>query len=230
MWATADAAYRLYVDRGLFRYSTMKVDARFQARDFPARPVPPAEALALRADYLVTTGRFAEARAAIDEAKAAAPELAGAYSAEGRLFDRENKPEEARAAYEKAVALGSRNFYAFVRLANLTPRQGATPETLATLRTLLTRAVELNAASGLAHQSLGGVLMLMGLSAEAIETLRRAVALDPQQGSARLTLANALLRAGQRDEALKEAQAALALARTDQQRTAAQQTIARIGG
>jgi tetratricopeptide (TPR) repeat protein len=218
------------LERGLFRFVTMKVDAAFQKKDFAARQVPEAEALTLRAEYLVTTNRTAEARTAIDEAKALAPDLASAFAAEGRLFDRERAQPEALAAYERAVALGTDNFYPYVRLASLTPRQGATPESLARLRALLTRAIEINELSGQAHQSLGGVLLQMNLAEEAIVTLKRAAVLEPLQANLRLTLANALLRGGQRDEALTEARAALALARTDQQRSVAQSLIDRIGG
>jgi tetratricopeptide (TPR) repeat protein len=225
-----DEAYRLYLERGLFRFVTMKVDAAFQKKDFAARQVPEAEALTLRAEYLVTTNRTAEARTAIDEAKALAPDLASAFAAEGRLFDRERAQPEALAAYERAVALGTDNFYPYVRLASLTPRQGATPESLARLRALLTRAIEINELSGQAHQLLGGVLLQMNLAEEAIVTLKRAAVLEPLQANLRLTLANALLRGGQRDEALTEARAALALARTDQQRSVAQSLIDRIGG
>lgn len=228
--AKLDAAYRLYVERGLFRYSIMAVDARFQARAFRARPLPPAESLAARADYLAATSRFVEARAAISEARTTSPDLPGPFVAEARMLEREGKSAEARAAYERAVALGTDNFHAYVRLANLTPRPGATPETLATLRSHLTKAIELNGASGVAHQSLGGVLLQMNLAGEAIEALQKAVALEPLQGSAYVTLANALARAGRRDEALQAAQAGLVLARTDQQRAIAQQTLDRLKG
>lgn len=50
------------------------------------------------------------------------------------------------------------------------------------------------------------------------------------QSSYRVGLATALVRAGRADAARTEAQAAPALARTDQQRAAAQQLLARIGG
>ncbi|MEZ5319426.1 MAG: tetratricopeptide repeat protein [Vicinamibacterales bacterium] len=225
-----DSAYRTYLDRGLFRYSIMRVDARFDKKLFPLVPVPEPEALALRADFLVTSSRLEDARAAIAEARKTAPDLASAFVAEARLLERERKTDEARAAYERAVALGTPNFYAWVRLANLMPRQGAGPDELETTRGLLAKAVELNPAYAIGHQSLGGVLLQMGRTDEAITAIRRAIALDPRQPGAHLTLASALLRGGQREEALQEARAALALSRTDAQRNAAQGFIQRIGG
>jgi tetratricopeptide (TPR) repeat protein len=228
--AALDAAYRSYVDRGMFRYTVMPVDARVQARGFQSRTMPEREAAAVRAHYLGATNQLAAARVAVDEAKAGAPELAVAFAAEGRLLEREGNQAAAAAAYERAAALGSHNFYVYLRLANMTPRAGATPEALERMRGLLAKAVELNPRSAQAHQSLGGIHMQLNQPADAVAAMRSAVTLAPAQSAYRVSLASALLRAGQRDEALKEAQAALALARTDQQRAAAQQAIARIGG
>lgn len=225
-----DEAYRRYVGRGLFRSVGLKVNAEFDKDGFGASQVSAAEAAALRAGYLVTTNRVGEARAAIDEAKALDPDLAEAFQAEGRLADRERDTETGKAAYEQAVALGASNFYPYLRLANLMPRQGASAEDLSRTRQLLEQAVERNPASGLAYQSLGNVLLQMNDSAAAVVALQKGAAIDPLQLNAHFNLANALLRVGQREAALAEARAALGLARTEQQRQLVQRLLERIGG
>lgn len=225
-----DEAYRRYLERGSFRYSVMPVDARFDRRSFDVREIAEAEMLAYRAAYLVTSRRFDDARAAIDASKALAPDLAAAATSEALLLERQNDLDGARAAFARAVELGASDFYTHYRLAGLTRRQGMTPEVLGEVRTLLTRAVEINQGHAGAYSQLGSVLLQLGETEEALVALRRSSTLDPQVAGTRLTLANALLRLGQRDAALREAQAALALAPGDQMRTAAQNLITRIGG
>jgi tetratricopeptide (TPR) repeat protein len=220
-----DLAYRQYVTRGMFRYVQMKADLKVVAKDFTLKPIAPADVLAIRAAYHVATNRPAEARQAIDDARKLAPQLAASYDAEGLLFDRQTRTEEATQAYAKAVELGSGDFHSYVRLANLTQRNSATAETLANMRTWLTKAVELNPTNAVGYQSLSAVLVQMNLPADALAPARKAVELDPQELNTHLTLANVLLRSGQKDEALKEARAALALATSDNDRRIAQSFI-----
>jgi hypothetical protein len=82
-----DLAYRTYIDRGLLRYSQMAVDAKIVRRDFQARAMLPAEALAIRAEYHVATNRLNEAKAEIAELKQGAVVPAAAYAAEGIVLD-----------------------------------------------------------------------------------------------------------------------------------------------
>jgi tetratricopeptide (TPR) repeat protein len=220
-----DLAYRQYVTRGMFRYVQMKADLKVVAKDFGLKPIAPADVLAIRATYHVATNRPVEARQAIADARKLVPQLAATYDAEGLLADRESKPEEARAAYAKAVEFGSTDFHSYVRLVNLTQRGGATPESLANMRTWLTKAIELNPTNAVGYQSLSTVLLQMNLPADALAPARKAVELDAQDFNTHLTLANVLQRSGQKDEALKEARAALALAVTDTERRYAQSVI-----
>jgi tetratricopeptide (TPR) repeat protein len=219
-----DSAYRLYVDRGLYRYATMKTEVRIAAKEFAVRPVDPPAVAAIRAGYLLASRRPEDARAAIAESRQAAPAQPATYEVEGLLLERESKLDEARAAYEKAVELKSENFMTLFRLANMLQRTPG-PEVQAQRRSLLERSVALNNNFASSQQALGNVLLQLGLFNEALVPARRAVELDPAQVFGRATLASALARAGKKDEALAEARLALTLARTDAERRSVQSVI-----
>jgi len=222
--ASVDTAYRRYVDRGLFRFVTMRADIQVSQKDFTVQPVSPASVAAIRAGYLGASRRPDDARAAILQARQLAPSDPAAYDVEGLLFEHENKLDEARAAYEKSVELKSTNFLAYVRLASLLARTPA-PDTLPTRRTLLERAVALNPAYASSQQALSAVLLQMGLPKDAIEPARRAVALAPSQVFNHTALASALARAGLKDDALAEARVAMTLATSDVERRSVQSVI-----
>jgi hypothetical protein len=80
------------------------------------------------AAFQVAMGRTAEARALVDEAQKSDPDIAAACVADGLMFDREGKRAEAKAAYEKAVDLGTTSAYAYHRAAVLNWRGGAEPD------------------------------------------------------------------------------------------------------
>lgn len=220
-----DTAYRRYVDRGLFRYVQMKADAAVSKKDFVARPVEPADVAAIRAGYLVATSRPIEARANIAQARQMLPASPASYDVEAVLLERENKLDEARAAYEKAADLKSTSFLTYFRLATLSGRGPATAETVPARRAWLEKSAALNDSYAQTQQSLSNVLMQAGLYAEAIAPARRSVELDPLEVYARVSLASALARAGKKDEALAETRVAQTLARTEAERQAVQSII-----
>ena len=222
--ANLDTAYRTYVQRGLFRYASMKAEVNIVQKAFALRPIDPATISTIRAGYHVASSRPVEARAAIAAARQTAPDQAASYDIEGLLLERETKLDEARAAYEKAVELKSENFLTYARLANMLQR-GQGPETQATRRTLLERSVALNGEFAQSQQALANVLLQMNLFNEAAVPARRAVDLDPAMVFGRTTLATALARAGKKDEALAEAKVAMSLARNDAERRSVQSVI-----
>jgi tetratricopeptide (TPR) repeat protein len=219
-----DTVYRAYLDRGLYRYATMKTEINISAKDFAARPVEPASVAAIRAGYLVASSRPVEARAAIAQARQLAPAMPATYDVEGLLLEREQNLDGARTAFEKAVELKSENFLSYVRLAYILQRTPG-PETLATRRALLERSITLNNDFAQSQQALGNVLLQMGLFTEALTPARRAVELDPAQVFGHTTLATVLARAGKKDEGLAEARLAMTLARTEAERRSVQSTI-----
>jgi tetratricopeptide (TPR) repeat protein len=221
--ADLDAAYRGYVDRGMFRFVTMKMDIKISPKEFSARPMTPAEVAAARAGYLTATNRPIEARAAIDQARQFAPESPVSYEVEGLLLEHGKDMAGATAAYTKATELQSANFLPYVRLALMQREPG--PDAAARRRALLEKSVALNANYPQAQQGLSAALIQLGEFEAALTPARRAVELNPADVFGRTTLAGALARAGKKDEAIKEVQAAAVLARTDREKQVVQQTV-----
>jgi tetratricopeptide (TPR) repeat protein len=226
--ARLESAVRDYVTRSMFVFQLVKLDLNVSAEGFTLRPVSVAEAAALQAGLHVTTGRLAEARRLEQEAIRADAALAAPYEAEGLLCDREEKTDEGRAAYAKAVELGSTNFFAHYRHAQLLWRPSPDPETLGRIEKSLLRAAELNGDFAPAYSYLADVRIDQGQTEAAVGLARRAVTLEPVKSYHRCILARALARVSNREEALQEAQKALALARTASERQRAEEMLAYI--
>jgi tetratricopeptide (TPR) repeat protein len=226
--ARVESAVRNYVTRSMFVYQRVKLDLDVPAEGFTLRSLPTAETAALQASLHMATGRPAEARKLGQEAIRADATLAAPHEAAGLLCDGEDRADEARAAYTKAVELGSTNFYAHYRHAQLLWRPSADPETLGRIEKSLLNAAELNAQSAPTYSYLADVRIEQGQAEAAVGLAKRAVVLEPGKSCHRCTLARALARVAKRDEALQEAERAMALARTASERQRAEEMLAYI--
>jgi hypothetical protein len=224
--ARVEAAVRNYVTRSMFVYQQVKLQLDVSAEGFTLRPLGAAEAAALQAGLHVAMGRPAEARKLGQEAVRSDATLAAPYEAEGLLCDREDNADGARAAYAKAVELGSTSFYAHYRHAQLLWRPSADPETLGRIDRSLLTATELNSDYAPAYSYLADVRIDLGQTEAAVGLAKRAVTLEPAKSYHRCTLARALSRVSKPEEALQEAQKALALARTASERQRAEEMLA----
>jgi len=90
---------------------------------------------------------------------------------------------------------------------------------------LLKRAVALNDRFAASYAALGETAMRLGRGADAVAVAKHAVALDPGSVSNRLSLARVFWGLSQKDDALRQAREALAIARTEDEKHAAQQLI-----
>jgi tetratricopeptide (TPR) repeat protein len=75
------------------------------------------ESHAARAKFHLEMGRLRDARAELDAAEAAEPRAAAPYDVEALLADRENRADDARKAYGRAMESGSASFYTYFRWA-----------------------------------------------------------------------------------------------------------------
>ena len=169
-----DGALLVYVQRSLFAYQRVNVDVNVQRERFPVRKVPPAEAVSSRALLHAVMGRPVEGRAAIVQARKADPAAAASYAAEALLLDQENKADEARTAYARAVELGTTSAYAHYRLAGLTWRPNPTPETLKEIDGLLSKALDRNIRFAAAYAWLGEIRAATG-TGDGLALVRRAI-------------------------------------------------------
>lgn len=222
-----DAAFQLYVQRNVFSISRVNIDVTVERERFPVRPLPPAESAVGRALFHAAMNRPVEARAAIAEARKADANSAGSYTAEALVLDREGDAEAAKAAYARAVELGTTSAYAHYRLAALNWRPQPSPELVDQTEALLSKAIERNERFAVAYGWLGD-LRAARKQPNGLEFIRRAIVLEPMQPHHRLRAASVLLQDGKAAEARVEAQAALTLAEDDGDRRQAQALLDRI--
>lgn len=214
----------VYTSGQLFNYSRMDADMKVRQDDFGARTLTPGQSAAARAALHAAMRRPVEARAELAAVRAAEPGPA-LFEVEAVLSDIEQKPDDARAAYAKAVELGSTNFLAYYRAATLMTGANADAAAFAGADQLLKRAVTLNDRFAGTYAALGKTAMHLPRGGEAVAAGKRAVALDPASVWHRLSLARIFWGLSQKDDALRQAREALAIARTDDEKHAAQQLI-----
>jgi tetratricopeptide (TPR) repeat protein len=220
-------ALHVFLTQGVSHYASVKVDAAINSKEFAAQSVSPGMEWTMRAALHAAMNRPADARAAIAEATKAEATLPGPHDVEGQLLERERKPDEARAAFEQAVAAGSTSFYTYYRLASLMWTSTAQAADLDKIEELSTRGVALNDAYAPAQDLLANIRLRLRKPGAAIGPATRAIQLRPDQPAQRLTLAEALFQMGSKADALKMAQSALAAAKNDNDRRRAQAAIER---
>jgi len=206
-----EKGFAQYLDRKLYQFGQLQLDLNIKKETFAVRPLPPAEAAAVRAGFHVAMGRPAEARALIEEARKADPASVLATEAEAMLLDRENKKAEALAAFTRAADGGSTNFWVHYRRAGLSWQRDASREVQLQRAKSLQEAVRLNPDHAWSQASLAGVLSDLEPGERAVAAASKAVALEPSVPDHRLALIDALWNASRPEEAKKQAAAALAL-------------------
>lgn len=131
---------------------------------------------------------------------------------------RENKPEDARAAFARAVERGSRSYYVCFHHAQLLWNPNLDRQTLGRMEESLERAIRLNPDSADAHAFLADVKTDLDKTDAALSLSRRAVELEPLGAGPRLVAARVLDRLHKTEEARKVTEIGLALAKTDAER------------
>ena len=219
-----ETPFRVYISRSVFSFRQINVDASVKREGFAVRPLPPAESASKRALFHTAMNRPVEARAAIAEARKAgdAPDT---FVADALLLERDQKTEEAKAAYERATAAGTTIEYAYYRLASMLWVADASAETMQRVEDLFSQAIKLNVRDAWAYASLGEVRSIRGSPGDPMGMVRRALSLEPGEAHHHLRAASVLWRQKKWDEALVHAQAARELASSDEVRRHATEMI-----
>lgn len=223
-----ESAYLLYAKRGVFMYGRLQVESDTSAARLPARPMTESEHAAARAQWHVAMGRLVEGRALIAEARKSNASLAAIDDAEGMLLDREDQDAPALAAFVKAAAAGSTNYWTYYRQATLRAQAGVNAESLPLIRTALESSTKLNPAFANGLAFLASIQMQSRDPEAATESARRAADLQPNVMSHRITLVQALMFANRLQDAEAIGRDALKSARTPQERSALEQILAGI--
>jgi hypothetical protein len=221
-----DVAVHTYVGRTLYMYKLLDIDVNVSAAGFKRRTLSAAESAGDRAAFHAVMKRPIEARKLAQESMRADAALSTPYEVEGLLCDQEDEKEPALAAYSKAVALGSDNFYAYYRHAQLLWNSTLDKAALGQIAESLDKTITLNSNWARGYTYLADVRIDLEDAEGALGLVRRAVALEPGESYHHATAARALARLSRGDEAVKEAEKALALSRNASERQRAEELLA----
>jgi tetratricopeptide (TPR) repeat protein len=125
---------RPYLARAQIRLRKGQLGEALEDADLVLTRLTPADkspVLNDRADILVALGRIDKARADLEESIKLAPKEVNAYVGLARLYQRQNKPDEARACYDRLVAANPGLSEAYLRRAEYRRDQDQFDEALA---------------------------------------------------------------------------------------------------
>ena len=172
-----------------------------------AAPAPLLE----HAERLGEAGAYGEALQVLDRALVHHPDDARVHAARGWVIENIEpvRLDEARCAYQTAVALDPDELWAGVGLATVLGRLGQAGRSEAIYRELVEQVAPRTANAPELLELLGWCLYRLGRFDEAAETFRRALAIDADWVSVRFDLGLVLLQRGDADAAAAQAQRAL---------------------
>lgn len=218
-----ESAFNVYINREIFGFVRYDVSARLSREGFPAQPLPPAQALLLRAAHHVSTNQLDAARALVVDARKLDP-AAGGDEVDALLADREDRDDDVRASLEKAVKGRNVSWYAPYRLATLLSTRDQV--TLERIETLLDRATTLNPYADGAWAYFAEVMVSLDRGSAALVPIDKALALVPASSRHHISRARVLRRLGRASDASRAAGIGRALARTPEERERAQSMLA----
>ncbi len=192
-----------YVHQTVFHYARIKSPAELHEKDVQVRPLPAAEATALRGDFYVQTGRFAEAKTTLEEAARLDPKLGAGHESLGYYYYRRNQFDEAAREFAEAARMDSHSFVALYFHALLSSRLGGfSPEKAAEIRASLQKAIQLNPNFAPAYAALSSFQLMRGGSRDqALASALRAGQLEPGGLHYAINLGQILLALNRIDEA-----------------------------
>jgi tetratricopeptide (TPR) repeat protein len=209
-----------------FQYYSMKAPFRAARSDFSTRTLSPAEANAMRGDFLVATNRPQEATPLLAEAMRLDPRLAEPHESLGILALRRGDSEEALREFDHAITLNSRNFIAYYERAELVLREHSGTGGIEQAEADLNKCINLNTNFAEGYRALASLQAILGRNlAEALALARRAIELKPGSAENHLTAGEILLHEGEPEKAAAEGRQALLAARSGFERQRAQQFL-----
>ncbi len=206
-----------YVERFAFPAVRVKLKTFNVEKEFPMRPLEPAEVEYYAGDLLLHTHRFPEAVARFNESLELKPDYAPAMEGLGLAAIQNQQWDEAEKWLEKAVVLEAQNFLTHYHYASLTMRRlsggfslPAARDTFDKAKNSLRRAIELRPNFAPALQMLASLMMIQDENLpEAQKLALKALQLEPRNVFARTTLAQIYARQEKIAEARQTIQMAL---------------------
>jgi tetratricopeptide (TPR) repeat protein len=186
---------------------------------FKIQAMSPAQADAVRADFLVYEQRVKDAKPLLERVLQEDPSNASAHETMGYLEFRQGNLDEARKWYAQAIKLNSQSFLAYYYFAAITTNGARLDtETKPQVESSLRTAIKLNPSFAPPYEQLA---VLFGTERENLEEahtlILNAVQLDPGNLHYRLNTANILLEMERGTDAIAVLQNAMGLAKTPDQ-------------
>ena len=186
---------------------------------FAIHAMSPAQADAVRADFLAYEQRVKDAKPLLERVLQEDPSNASAHETMGYLEFRQGNLDEARKWYSQAIKLNSQSFLAYYYFAAIT-MNGARldSETKPLVESSLRTAIKLNPSFAPSYDQLAVFFGMQRENLEEAHTLcLNAVQLDPGNLRYRLNTANILLEMERATDAMAVLQNAMSLAKTPDQ-------------
>jgi tetratricopeptide (TPR) repeat protein len=214
-------ALEAYIQQGSFSYFKMTTTTEVDDSAFQSQAMTPAQADAVRADFLAYNERTADAQALLDQVLREDPNNVSAQETLGFLEVRQGHLEDARKRYAQAVQLDSQSYLAHYYFATISMQGTLAPSDEAPVESSLRAAIKLNPSFAPPYDRLAVFLGMHGHNLEEAHMLGlTAVSLDPANVGYRINVANVLMRMRQGKNAVEVLRAAGKLAKTPEEMAA----------
>jgi tetratricopeptide (TPR) repeat protein len=216
-----------YVNGSGFKYFYAKGDTQVDDQAFTEREMTPAEADALRGDFLVYDGNYDEARTLLWRALQEDAKSAQASESMGFLELQQKHRQEAEKWFTQAIQFDSQSYLAQYYYATMRIQEAKGGEWGEEVASSLRKAIAINPDFAPAYNVLAQYYGNLGENLEEAHLLAlQAVTLEPANVYYHLTTVSVLLRMKQADNAVRVCQKALAMAKEPGEMAAAQSMLA----
>ena len=216
---------------GMYAFTTARLPTPAEVNEdaFAPEPLSEAESLAVRADFLVHSGHYPEARAMLEDALKADPKLAAAYESMGQLYAQQNQTEEAGKWYSQAVALNSQSYLANFYYATNLFKGRMDDELAAKAEASLRTAIRINPQFAPAYDALAYLLASRHRELEEARMFAlQAIDLEPGNIRYRLRMVHVLAEMDRTDDAVRVATLATSMAKSPEEALEAESTLDRV--
>jgi tetratricopeptide (TPR) repeat protein len=207
-----------YVRQGSFSYFKMATTTEVDDSAFKVQALTPAQADAVRADFLVCNQRTAEAQTLLNRVLQQDPKNVSAQETLGSLEFRQGHLEEARKRFAQAVQLDSQSYLAHYYFAAISMSGALSAPEEVQVESSLRSAIKLNPSFAPTYDRLAAFLGMRHRNLEEARLMGlQAVTLDPANVDYRINVANVLLAMGQAENAVRVLENASKVAKTPQE-------------
>ena len=203
-----------YVGQFVFQYFKMPLAAIVDEAAFTARTLSPADAGAVRAQFLAFNQRTKDATLLLEQVMRDDPQNASARETMGHIEAMQGHRVEARKWYEEAVKLDSQSYLAHYYFASMAMNDELSSEDEARVETSLRTAIKLNPSFAPAYDRLATFYGMRHKNLnEAYILSLNAVQDDPSNVWFRINSANILIASERADDAVRVLENALKVAK-----------------